>query len=96
MNIWLLRHVKTKENNSGIILGQTDVPPEYELIKEPRIPKTFVSGTVKIYSSTLKRCVVTAQLASQAIYKLSGKLPLVEYCDKLIERGMGVWEGQKK
>lgn len=96
MNIWLLRHIETDYNSNGLILGQLDVSPINLNNVSIFLPDCILSEKIKIYSSSLTRCVITSQLLSEKICAVSDIKPLVEYTDMLKERNMGLWEGKNK
>ncbi len=94
--IWLLRHIETSFNTNGLIVGQTDVGVNSIAGQHIKFPSVFMHETVKIYTSTLSRCILTTKILSDDIYTNTKARPIIEYSDNLKERNMGVWEGRKK
>ena len=52
-------------------------------------------SSVRIYSSTLKRCVETAEIISRNLSKMNIKNS-VSFHESLVEMSFGEWEGKKK
>lgn len=83
--VLLLRHAKTEYNMVGRITGQMDIPilngVGLDVLKDFR-------GA--IYSSPLKRCKQTLGIICPEL------LDSVIYDSRLIERNMGIFEGEKR
>ena len=82
--IFLLRHLKTYNNNFGCISGQTDSPilNENNIIENSNIMKYIDI----IYSSPSKRCLDTLQYIPDLHME-----PIID--NRLLERNMGDFEG---
>lgn len=87
MAIYLLRHVKTVNNQNNIISGRIDA----EILPESQI--TLIDDVTfdYIYCSTSERCKKTVELVPPYMCKTS-----VEYIDSLQERSVGFLEGMEK
>lgn len=86
-HLYFLRHCITENNNLNIITGSLDIP----ICSNAHIDYTEIKSfdNLMIISSPLIRCRETVYLLkSNAKIKNS-----VVYCDKLVERSMGVFEG---
>ena len=83
--VMLVRHAATGYNKMGFVTGQKDI----EILRDVIVDKMDgFDGAV--YSSPLKRC-------RQTLEKLCFRLmDSVVYDSRLIERDMGVFEGQRK
>ena len=87
MAIYLLRHVKTVNNQSNIISGRSDA----EILPDQKIMFTDDVTFDYIYCSTSERCKKTVELIPTYMCKTS-----VEYLDSLQERSVGFLEGMEK
>lgn len=87
-NIFFLRHLKTSNNDFGIISGQSDS----EIIDTSR-RLIDMSRFDKIYCSPSLRCVKTIELLGSQSYTVSSN---IVYDKRLLERNMGNLEGMKK
>lgn len=90
-HLYFLRHCKTEYGNQNIITGQSNVDI---LCSEKQIDLTQYckSNNLIIFSSPLKRCRETIEIFKNTV-KYDSK---TVFCDELIERNMGVFEGVKR
>lgn len=83
--VLFLRHAKTEYNVIGRITGQMNIPILYDVVLD--VLKDF-NGT--IYSSPLKRCKQTLEILCPELFDS------IIYDARLIERNMGIFEGEKR
>lgn len=62
MEIYLLRHGKTKGNLEHRYVGRTDEPLHQSAITELKYKQKTLPDVEKVYSSSMLRCVQTAQI----------------------------------
>ncbi len=86
--IFLLRHGQIKGHKIKRFIGQTDVPLDHTGIKQAILwQKSFVSIKFNtVYSSSMQRCLNTAQLASPQSH--------ININPELNEINMGEWDGK--
>lgn len=88
MNVYFVRHGKTKMNEQGLIQGSSNISLSELGIKEAKIAKEKLKDIHfdMCISSPLKRTLQTASII------VDGKCKII-IDDRLVERKMGIFEG---
>jgi len=89
--IFFIRHFESIANRNNIISGQADISVDDCVINLQKHQDSQFYEVV-IISSPLIRCIKTAETLKQKIS--STKDIIIDH--RLIERGMGIWENERK
>lgn len=86
MNIYVLRHLRTRYNQMGVISGRSLNLPIVDVHKIQ-----YNISFDGVYCSPALRCIQTIDLLSPAINPT-----IVCCCDEILERDLGIFEGLSK
>ena len=92
--LYLVRHLETRENKSGIILGQKNIQLDKNSTRRFKVTK--FPPVQAILCSPLQRCVVTAELIKEQYPSACNMVIPIMTLPQLLERNMGIWEGKLK
>lgn len=88
-----MRHLNTKFCGSNMFCGRIDcdITPEAEVFLTAKMRRQIESKDLVVFSSPMKRCIDTVDKL-----KLIFSIDSVTFCDALIERDYGIYNGTKK
>lgn len=89
LNLTLFRHAPTVYNNDGVYMGILDIPCDFEELNKIQGKYDYMAHSIfRIYSSPLSRAYETA--------KYLFKNNTIYTDNRLIEKNLGSWAGQRK